>query len=266
MRQVILIAISALLSLGLQAEPKYERGFDTGDTAGMIYIPGGYYTPFLQVSEQIEKVGIHPFYLDVRAVTNQEFLEFVEQNPRWAKSKVPSLLADGYYLQQWEGDFKIGNNKILNSPVTNVSWFAAEAYAKWAGKRLPTMNEWEYAASSAPANLKKEETLTSYILNWYGKPTPKLLPPVKSAFKNKLGAYDMLGLIWEWVYDFNSVITGGDSHSQGTLEAGLFCAAGSQYAVNKEDYASFMRFAFRESLKANYAIRNLGFRCAIDAK
>lgn len=266
MRQAILIILSALLSLGLQAHSKNEGGYDTGRTAGMIYIKGGYYTPFLQTEEKIKKVSIHSFYLDVHAVTNEEFLEFVKENPKWAKSRVSRLLADDNYLQQWEGDFRIGNDKILNSPVTNISWFAAGAYAKWAGKRLPTMDEWEYAASAAPVGLPKEETLTSYILNWYGKPTPEVLPHVESAFKNKLGVYDMLGLVWEWVYDFNSVIGGSDSRSQGTLGTGLFCAAGSQNAVNKEDYASFMRFAFRGSLKADYAIRNLGFRCAVDAK
>lgn len=266
MKKAAFIVLSALLSLQLQAKPKCEKGYDTGRTVGMMYIRGGYYTPFLQVSGSAEKVSIHSFYLDVHAVTNQEFLEFVKKNPQWARSRVPHLLADDGYLQQWESDFKIGNDKILNSPVTNVSWFAAEAYAKWAGKRLPTMDEWEYAASAAPVNLPKDETLTSYILNWYGNPTPDVLPDVESAFKNKLGVYDMLGLIWEWVYDFNSVIAGSDSRSQGTLEKGLFCAAASQNAVNKEDYASFMRFAFRESLEADYTIRNLGFRCAMDAK
>lgn len=265
MKKAAFILLPVLFSLQLQASPKY-RGHDTGRTAGMVYIRGGYYTPFLQTGEKIKKVSIHAFYLDIHAVTNHEFLEFVKENPLWAKSKVHRLWADDNYLQQWESDFKIGNSKILNSPVTNISWFAAEAYAKWAGKRLPTMDEWEYAASAAPVNLPAGKTLTAYILDWYGKPTPDVLPPVESAFKNKLGVYDMLGLIWEWVYDFNSVITGSDSRSQGTLGKGLFCAAGSQNAVNKEDYASFMRFAFRESLKAGYTVRNLGFRCAMDVK
>jgi formylglycine-generating enzyme required for sulfatase activity len=48
------------------------------------------------------------------------------------------------------------------------------------------------------------------------------------------------------------------------LNKNLYCAAGSLKAVDKEDYASFMRFAFRESLKAAYTVRNLGFRCAMD--
>jgi formylglycine-generating enzyme required for sulfatase activity len=89
---------------------------------------------------------------------------------------------------------------------------------------------------------------------------------VESTFKNGFGVYDMHGLVWEWVYDFNSVITGDDSRSSGALNRQLYCAAGSQNAVNKEDYASFMRFAFRESLKANYTVANLGFRCAMDIK
>lgn len=261
-----IIAVLFLLSFQLQAQKKVAKGGGHEETSGMAYIQGGYFKPFLQAGGKEEKVKIPPFYLDVHAVTNKEFLEFVKANPQWSKSKVSRLFADGNYLAQWKSDFNVGNEKIMNSPVTNISWFAAEAYAKWTGKRLPTVHEWEYAASARPVNMPKNEALTTYILNWYGQPTPAVLPRVESTFKNKFGVYDMLGLVWEWVYDFNSVITGGDSRAGGTLDKGLFCAAGSQNAVNKEDYASFMRFAFRESLKAAYTVRNLGFRCALDVK
>lgn len=266
MKGLGIITLLFFFSLGLSAQSKPGKGGGHEETTGMTYIQGGYYKPFLQAAGKDTKVKVQPFYLDVHAVTNREFLEFVKANPQWARSKVSRLFADGNYLAQWKSDFQVGNEKILNSPVTNISWFAADAYAKWVGKRLPTIREWEYAASAKPLNMPKNEALTTYILNWYGKPTPAVLPNVESTFRNKLGVYDMLGLVWEWVYDFNSVITGGDSRSGGTLDKGLFCAAGSQNAVNKEDYASFMRFAFRESLKASYTVRNLGFRCAMDIK
>ena len=71
----------------------------------------------------------------------------------------------------------------------------------------------------------------------------------------------MHGLIWEWVEDFNSVIIQGNG---GTNADSFSCAAGSLGSVNKEDYAAFMRFAFREGLQARYAINGLGFRCARD--
>lgn len=234
--------------------------------AGMVRVPGGNYQPFLQPNDQPDIIYIPAFYLDIHAVTNQEFLGFVKANPRWARSRVNRLFADEHYLKQWAGDYVIGNDRIRNSPVTNISWFAANAYCKWKGKRLPTLAEWEYAASAAPVNMKKGQRLTTLILDWYGRPNPRILPNVESTFKNTLGLYDMHGLIWEWVYDFNSIITGGDSRNTGTINKNFFCAAGSLNAANKEDYAAFMRYAFRESLRANYTVSNLGFRCAMDAE
>jgi len=257
---IFLLAMLSIQSL-LFAQTKQVK---TSAETGMVKIPAGDYRPFLKGKGQAKTVHIPSFFMDRHAVTNAEFLAFVKANPKWARSKVAGLFADGNYLSHWAGDFKIGNPAIDNSPVVNVSWFAADAYAKWKGKRLPTLREWEYAAQANPVNLKKGQKLTTFILDWYSRPSKPVLPNVESTFKNIYGVYDLHGLVWEWVYDFNSIITGGDSRAGGTLDPNFFCAAGSLNAVNKEDYASFMRFAFRESLKANYTIRNLGFRCVKD--
>lgn len=269
----IILLVMLILSGQLLAQKKYHKGGDlpagqagNAEVVSMVKIPAGNYQPFLSAKGQPEMIKIHSFYLDVHAVTNTDFLAFVKANPQWARSKVSRLFADENYLNHWAGDFNVGNDQILNSPVTNISWFAAEAYAKWKGKRLPTLQEWEYAASAGPVNLQKGQKLSTIILDWYGRPTPASIPEVQSTFKNKFGLYDMHGLIWEWVYDFNGIITGGDSRSGGELNKQFYCAAGSLNAVDKEDYASFMRFAFRESLKASYTVRNLGFRCAIDVE
>lgn len=237
-----------------------HRGMHAGN-AGMVSIPGGSYRPFLHRKDQPAIVSIHPFSLDVNAVTNEEFLAFVKANPGWARSKVSRLFADAGYLKQWASDFEIGDEKIRNSPVTNVSWFAADAYARWKGKRLPTQAEWEYAAAAVPVGMKKGERLTRIILAWYDHPNPVILPKVQSTYKNTYGLYDMHGLIWEWVEDFNSVIIQGNSGTNGNS---FSCAAGSLGSVNKKDYAAFMRFAFREGLQARYTINGLGFRCAKD--
>lgn len=236
---------------------------------GMIKIKGGNYMPFYKRKEG-DSVKVKPFYLDVYAVTNEQFVEFVKANPKWAKSKVSRLFADTNYLKQWEGDFVIGkdSDRIKNSPVTNISWFAAEAYCEWRGKRLPTVSEWEYAASADRTSKSAGDStiLSTYILNWYSKPTPKVIPNIGSTFKNKFGVWDMHGLVWEWTFDFNSSFNGGDSRSNAEIDRNFTCASGSLASSNKEDYASYMRYAFRGSLKANYTVSNLGFRCAMDVK
>lgn len=257
----LLIILSTLLPLKHYGEMRKEhRGIHAG-IAGMVRIPGGSYQPFLHRKDEPPVVEVRSFLLDVNAVTNAEFLAFVKANPGWTRSKVSRLFADAGYLKQWAGDFEIGNDKIRNSPVNNVSWFAADAYAKWSGKRLPTQAEWEYAAAAAPVGMKKGAKLTRIILAWYDHSNPVILPHVQSTYKNAYGLYDMHGLIWEWVEDFNSVIIQGNS---GTNANSFSCAAGSLGSVNKEDYAAFMRFAFREGLQAHYTINGLGFRCAKD--
>lgn len=205
--------------------------------------------------------------MDETAVTNAEYLEFVKANPQWRKSKVNRLFADSNYLKYWESDLSIGekNKSLYNSPVVYVSWFAAKAYAQWKGKRLPTVAEWEYAGA-APLVSSKFKTLTAYILYWYTKPNPKVLPNVKTACKNTYGLYDMHGLVWEWTFDFNSFIKSGDSRANTEDELKLFCASSSLYVKDKDDYASFLRYSYRGSLKGNFCIAGLGFRCVKDLK
>ena len=73
-------------------------------TAGMVKIAGGEYTMFFD-NQGSRKVKIKPFYLDARAVTNAEYLEFVKANPKWARSKVSKLFADAGYLSLISGAF-----------------------------------------------------------------------------------------------------------------------------------------------------------------
>jgi formylglycine-generating enzyme required for sulfatase activity len=228
----------------------------------MVTISKGIYKPFF-VTKSDKPLTVAAFKMDETAVTNLEYLEFVKANPEWRRSKVNRLFADTNYLWYWESDLSIGkkNEKIYNSPVVNVSWFAAQAYCKWKNKRLPTVAEWEFAANAAPKNIKYA-SLTDYILSWYKKPNPPILPNVKSTYQNNLGLYDMHGLVWEWTFNFNSYIASTDSRGTNSDEQKLFCAAGSVNVVDKTDYAGFLRFSYRGSLKGNYCINNLGFRCA----
>ena len=228
----------------------------------MMTVPGGNYKPFF-VTKSNKPMKVAAFKMDESAVTNLDFLDFVEANPQWRKSKVNRLFADSNYLRNWESDLVIGikNKNIYNSPVVHVSWFAAQAYCKWKNKRLPTVSEWELAGNAAPRNIKYS-SLTAYILEWYKKPNLPVLPNIKSTYQNVYGLYDMHGLIWEWTFNFNSFISSGDSRGNTEDELKAFCAAGSINVVDKTDYAGFLRFSYRGSLKGNYCIANLGFRCA----
>jgi formylglycine-generating enzyme required for sulfatase activity len=82
------------------------------------------------------------------------------------------------------------------------------------------------------------------------------LPPVASATANAAGVHGLHGLVWELTSDFASELVDGDGR--------FACGAASTGAADARDYAAFMRYAFRGSLEARFAVGILGFRCAKD--
>lgn len=78
------------------------------------------------------------------------------------------------------------------------------------------------------------------------------------------GVRDMHGLTWEWVEDFAGSLVSGDNRQLGDRETERFCGGASASAADVRNYAAFMRYAMRTSVEADYAIRNMGFRCASD--
>ncbi|WP_312822844.1 formylglycine-generating enzyme family protein [Epilithonimonas sp.] len=228
----------------------------------MVRIDGGVYEAFIgKDSGRIVKV--ETFYLDDSPVTNADYLRFLKANPQWAKSKVKRLYADSSYLQHWKSDYEIPENLSPDAPVTNVSWYAAKEYARSVGKRLPTIDEWEFTALADrnSKNASKKPEFTDYILKSYQK-KDKNKQVIKQDLPNYYGVYDMYGMVWEWTFDFNSVMMSGESRKDNTTNESLFCAGAAITSSDLRNYAGFMRYALRGSLKADYCLNNLGFRCA----
>lgn len=231
---------------------------------GMALIPAGQYEPILRGKDDVQQVAVAAFWLDVRPVTNADFLEFVRANPRWRRSQVRPLFADDGYLAEWSGDLELGSRAPADAPVVRVSWFAARAYAMWCGKRLPTTAEWEHAAAAGftTAIGTDEPAYREMALGWFARSAPTPLPPTGNARANLYGVRDMLSLVWEWVDDFNTALVTGESRADTGLERTLFCGAGAISARDLTNYPAFMRAGFRSSLQASYVVPNLGFRCA----
>lgn len=227
----------------------------------MALIPAGVYLPLYRSKEDVQRVAVDAFHMDIHPVTNAQFLQFVAAQPRWRRSNVNRLMADERYLAHWAGDLEIGDAMIQAMPVTNVSWFAAKAYAAWKGKRLPNLAEWELAAAAGYTRPdgESEEGFNAQILQRYIAPQPP--QPVGLGRPNYHGVHDLHTMIWEWVADFSTVMISGDSRSTQNLDRRLSCGASAQGARDPNDYPAFARFALRSSLKASYTIHNLGFRC-----
>lgn len=232
----------------------------------MVSIKRGAYVPLYGTTDR-KPVAIAAFEMDVYPVTNAQYLAFLKKYPEYSRSKMKGIFADKSYLSHWQGDFNYGKTNLSNAPVTNVSWFAAKKYCECQGKRLPTMDEWEYVAMADEKRIdaRTKEAFNKYIMSWYEKPKT-FANPIGQTFKNYWGVYDMHGLVWEWTADFNSIFLSGESRKDKDTDKSLFCGSGSVNATDLMNYAAFMRYAFRGSLKARFTTKNLGFRCADDIK
>ena len=269
----------ALAMSGTWAEPRDEA---PPPPAGMVLIPA---SEFQMGSEDedanddeqpVHTVHLDAFYMDEHEVTNSEYQEFLLENPRWQKSRIIKWLHDGDYLKHWRGNnYPSGK---ANHPVVYVSWYAAMAYAAWAGKRLPTEAEWEYAARGGLAWKKYPwgDTITYADANYdnnVGDTTP-----VGRYSDNGYGLYDMAGNVLEWCLDkhdsdFYAVsyasrnpIAGGETiqwlwENFTTIPTGSIrvLRGGSWYLI-----AWDLRVANRSRNTPTYPYGSIGFRCVRD--
>jgi formylglycine-generating enzyme len=226
----------------------------------MARIPAGSILPLY--SQRAERVSIEAFRLDRHPVTRADYLEFVKAVPRWRKGDIRPLFAGPGYLADWPSPLSFGAPSLRDTPVTGVSWFAAKAYCEWEGKRLPTVEEWEYVASASETsrNASGDPAFIQRLLGLHSARRPNA--PIGSGFRNAFGVSDMHGLVQEWALDFNSAMVTDDSRRKGSHNRDLFCAAGVISSNDPSNYPAFLRYAFRAGLEGRTTVGNLGFRCA----
>jgi len=253
------MAVAVLVSSGAAAA--------AGPTP-LVRLPEGDFISFFQTGAGKGKawvatppIRMAAFRLDAFPVTNGQFLDFVRQHPEWRKSRIKPLFADHNYLARWHSDLKLSDAGAASEPVTNVSWFAAEAYCEARGLRLPTTEQWEYALADQG---HKQKEIAQRSLDWFSSPNPRHPGPVGHGEPNGYGIYDLVGLVWEWTLDYSSYMTGTEQRNTSGKDDAAFCGAGSIGVTDATDYPAFMRYALRASLKANYTMANVGFRCEGD--
>ena len=238
-----------------------------GKSSNMVFIPKGQYTPLFKFGDDVsdELVDVESFYIDKYPITNNNFRKFILANVKWSKKNISNIFADAGYLSHWDSiDFE----QMGDYPVVNISWFSASAYCSFVGGRLPSIDEWEYVASSSKTNSigKNDPGYLQDVLDWYLNAQVKDLANINSMDDNYWGVFGLHGFIWELVQDFNGVILLNTDAEGGGLEEVLYCGATATNAIDPADYVAFMRFAFRNSLEANYTMSHLGFRCVKDVK
>jgi formylglycine-generating enzyme len=233
--------------------------------ADFAALPGGKFASVLPADANDTDVVVTPFRLRVTPVTNAEFLAFVTAHPDWRRDRTPIVFAEPRYLSQWQSADALGTNAKSDQPVTQVSWFAAQAFCASEGARLPTWNEWEFAAAAdaTRTDARSDPAWREQILSWYSRPSTAPLPPVGGT-PNVYAVRDLHGMVWEWVDDFNALLVASDSRDQNDPDRLKFCGAGALNLRDRENYAVLMRIAMLSALNAADTTANLGFRCAKD--
>ena len=141
----------------------------------------------------VHTVYLDAFYMDEAEVTNAMYKTFTEATGHRAPF-------------HWNNPLGVGHLSKPHFPVTYVSWHDAMAYAKWAGKRLPTEAEWEYAARGGQAGQQYPwgNEISHDHANYSGEGERDRWywpAPVKRFPRNDYGLYDMAGNVWEWCLD-----------------------------------------------------------------
>jgi formylglycine-generating enzyme required for sulfatase activity len=222
------------------------------DGRPMVWIPPGEFQMGSPASESDREPDEKPhpvkmasgFWLDSSEVTYRAFQKFVLANPGWQKNNIDARWHDGTYLADWKANtFPPGK---ADAPVVNVNWYAARAYAAWAGKRLPTEAEWEYAGRAG--------TRSAY---WWGE---AFNPDAFSgAAKHPWGLAGMLGGVWEWTSSlYRSYPYVNDARNDSSAAGQRVFRGGA--AANGP---AIVRSANRNYSAPEKSSDILGFRCAL---
>jgi formylglycine-generating enzyme required for sulfatase activity len=217
---------------------------------GMALVPGG---EFLMGSDSGDEqsrpahnVTVKPFYMDITEVTNEAYKKFIDAT----KHSPPA---------SWiNGTFPDGKSKF---PVTGVNWDDANEYAKWAGKRLPSEEEWEFAARGTDGRIYpwgKDWKSESANADNQAKAVREV---GQGDGKSPFGMFDMVGNAWEWTASDFVAYAGGKLSGQ--TASNLRVIRGGCFLSKPNQATTVIRVGW--PARGGNEYDNTGFRCAKDS-
>jgi formylglycine-generating enzyme required for sulfatase activity len=235
----------------------------------MVYVPGGTFKMGSDTGAEDEKpvhdVTLDAFWIDRTEVTNAQYARCVSAGKCEVPSETKSYSRDSYY----------GNSQYDSYPVIYVSWADADEYCKWAGGRLPTEAQWEYAARGPNAyEYPWGNTFDGTRLNFCDKNCPfdwgdKTVDdgyadtaPVGSypAGASWVGALDLAGNVWEWVQDwFGPYASSAQTDPAGPDSGDGRAVRGGSWS----DEASIARVSYRGGFIPDLRYVDQGLRCVL---
>lgn len=283
------------------------------DTRGMVTVPGGTFRMGYEGDlanpgdgeGPVREVTVSPFLMDATTVTNRQFARFVKETghvttaeregwsfvfralvPREVAATVEQYVSAAPWWWRvdgatWRHPYGPGTDAatLTNHPVVHVSHDDARAYARWAGKRLPTEAEWEYAARGGldgavyPWGDELLPTARWRCNIWQGEfPVVNTLDdghlgtaPVKTYAPNGHGLYEVVGNVWEWTADrwTTEHPAGPLTDPTGPSEGDERVRRGGSHLCH-DSYCNRYRVAARDHSHPADTTSNVGFRCAGD--
>jgi ergothioneine biosynthesis protein EgtB len=212
-------------------------------------------------------VYLEPFSLQSRLVTNGEYIGFIEdggyETPElwlsegWTTAESRSWKAP-FYWERKNGKwvhFTLSGMRVVDpeEPVCHVSYFEADAYARWAGERLPTEAEWEVASDGVPVEGNFAESLS-------------FRPGAAETIKNKQSLHQMYGDVWEWTqspytsYPGFKTLPGALGEYNGKFMCNQYVLRGGSCATPK----SHIRNTYRNFFPPDARWQFMGIRLAKD--
>ncbi|PSK82090.1 formylglycine-generating enzyme family protein [Prolixibacter denitrificans] len=258
------------------------------DTSGMVHFVGG---TFMMGSEKglsnekpVHQVTVKSFYIDKTPVTVAEFRRFIKSTGYMTDAQnFGDAGVFSFQKRQWElvpgATWKYpfgpdGPKAPDNHPVTQVSWNDASAYAEWAGKRLPSEAEWEYAARCGGENKSTYSWGDKLIVDgkyqanvWQGNQITDrqgadgfvYTSPVGYYGETACGLTDMGGNVWNWCADVYEAYPGGEYTVQPNQNVRVI-RGGSFFFDANGAYSYTVSARSMNSIETS--LFNMGFRCA----
>lgn len=231
-REKLLAAAKADLPAAEPAAPKVEERKGPVVEDGMVFVPGG---PFLS-GPQKQARETKGFWMDLHPVTNGEYRRFCE---------ITGYRAPKYWTE--------GRFREPDAPVVGVSWYDAFKFAAWAGKSLPSKDQWEKAARGRSGHLYPWGDEFDPTKCVFGKSDDaERIDPIAQhpAGASEYGVQDLCGLVWEWT----------DSPDPSDQEQKVIC--GGSWC----DPPEFLRCDEHLAAYPKDKYDNIGFRCIRLAK
>jgi serine/threonine-protein kinase len=184
----------------------------TKDGMVMVYVPAGEFpmgtTQGFEDEQPVHTVYVDGFWIDQTEMTNEQFAAFLNEkgNQEEGGAMWLNVNSEDCLIEQVGGKYQ-PKSGYANHPVVGVTWYGAAAYCEWAGARLPTEAEWEYAARGPEGRVFPwgDEFDCTLCNSWaegcdgYDRTAPVGSFPGGASW---CGALDMLGNVWEWVADW----------------------------------------------------------------